>query len=114
MAIIVALKVCKEQIRNRHLLLFCDNSATCDIVNTGKVSNEFTQECLREICYLTARINTVVKVVFKPGVENRIPDFLSRWYTGDEFRNKFEKETEGIEVKEVIINPELFVFSHQW
>ena len=62
MAVIVAVKIWSHKLANSHTLLFCDNQATCDIINTGRACNQFTQECLREICFLTA------KVIFWSGV----------------------------------------------
>ena len=65
-ALIIGLKVWREKVRNKNILMHCDNQCTVDIVNTGQASNEFAQKCLCEICYMTATINSVIKVVFCP------------------------------------------------
>ena len=63
LALIVGLKVWKQKIRNKHMLIHCDNKATVDIINMGKAKNKFAQDCLHEICYLTTTENAMIKVV---------------------------------------------------
>ena len=93
LALIVGLKVWKQKIRNKHFLVYCDNQATVEIINTGRAKNEFARECLREICYITATANAMVKVVHQRGTENKIADFLSRWNKGPQYRENFEEMT---------------------
>ena len=80
----------------------------------GRAKNVFAQECLREICYLTAKHNMVIKLVHKPGCDNRISDMLSRWHLGKEYEVAFMKETEGKRKTEKIVTNKLFKFSHTW
>ena len=114
MAIIVALKLWGTELKNSHLLLFCDNSATVNIINTGRAKNLFAQNCLREICYLNAKNNMVVKVVHKAGCENRLPDLLSRWGSSSWYSKQFHEETKEIETKEETVSGEMFKFTHEW
>ena len=53
LAIVICLKLWSHKIKNKNVLVFCDNSSTVDIVNTGKARNPFSQQCLREICWFT-------------------------------------------------------------
>ena len=112
-AIMVALKLWSDTFKNRNILVFCDNSTTVDIINTGRAKNEFAQKCLREICWITVQANMVIKVIHRPGVSNTIPDYLSRWdsYT---HREMFFKETAGQPVQMCNVNPKLFQFTHKW
>ena len=104
----------ERQIRNRNLLMHCDNFSTVEVVNRGKARNPFTQACLREILWITARSNAWVKMVFVPGVTNRFADLLSRWDVDPKFEEIFMQETEGIRKKECKLTPEVFKFSHKW
>ena len=113
-AIIIALKIWGRRLKNKHALLFCDNQVSCETINAGKARNEFAQDCLREICYLTARENSVIKLVFKPGTDNRIPDFLSRWHLGKKYRDNFKKETGDSAKCEIRVHEHMFSFTHDW
>ena len=114
MAVIIALKLWRQKIRNKHLLMHSDKQATVEIINTGKAKNKFAQECLREVCYITAKCNAVVKMVYKPGVDNRISDFLSRIPLDECYKEKFEAETRDFKIKQWEVRQEDFIFSHNW
>ena len=92
MAVMVGLKLWGTEIKDSNVLLHCDNQCTVDIVNKGKATNPFAQNLLREICYISAKFNAWVKVVFKPGVNNRVADFCSRIDLDDSFRDKLLEE----------------------
>ena len=110
---IIAIKKWGESMQNRNILAFCDNQVSVDVVNSGAASNRFSQACLREICFLMAKLNAVLKLVHLKGQDNRICDSLSRWgETGQEER--FYKLTEGIHVEFVKINDTDFEFSNGW
>ena len=76
---VAALKVWAHKIRNRNVMALCDNEVSVEVVNTGKARNRFAQACLREICFITARNNAVIKLVHISSETNRISDCLSRW-----------------------------------
>ena len=94
--------------------MFCENLVTVDIINTGRAKNPWAQSCLRELCWEMARANAVVKVVFRPGVSNRIADSLSRWDLGPEHKRQFFRSTRGVEKVETKITESDFEFSHEW
>ena len=95
LTVIVAVKVWSKNTSNRNILAYCDNEVSVEVVNSGKARNLFAQECLRELCYINAKNNTVVKLVHLPGLQDRISDCLSRW--GDENKcNQFWELTQGI------------------
>ena len=92
--LVVAIKIWCTKIRNKSILMYCDNQTTVDIVNSGRASNEFAQACLREICFITARNNALIRVIHVNGVDNRISDSLSRW-SSRAHRQRFYHETQG-------------------
>ena len=76
--------------------------------------DSFLQKCLREICYLAATNEIEVKAKHLPGVENRIPDLLSRWALGKQFREQFWLEVADNPVRQIHVDNKLFRFSHKW
>ena len=49
-----------------------------------------------------------------PGVENRIPDCLSRWNLSDVYETKFREQVKGLHVQEVFVFEGLFKFMQEW
>ena len=49
-----------------------------------------------------------------PGVDNRLPDLLSRWHKGPEYQTEFLERTQNTESKEIFIYDGLFKFLHDW
>ena len=84
-----------------------------EIVNTGRASNAFAQACLREICYITARANAVIKLVHISSDANRISDCLSRWKDRKK-RDLFFSLVDREEVCFLKVDEKLFEFSHDW
>ena len=113
-AIVLALKVWKQKTANCNVLLQCDNETTVQVINKGKAHNTFTQQCSRELAWLSAWNNTWIKVCFISGVNNRIPDYLSRFHLHDKYRKLFLEETEGLHKKEVFISEAMYSFEHLW
>ena len=71
---IVALKVWKDRVKDKNILAYCDNAVSVEVVNMGRARNRFSQACLREICYLMAKSNSVLKLVHISSENNRICD----------------------------------------
>ena len=111
--VIVALKIWDERIQNRNILAYCDNAVSVDVVNSGKANNRFSQACLREICYITARKNAVLKLVHITSENNRLSDCLSRWENNDK-KEQFRNLTAGQDIRFIDVNEELFCFTHDW
>ena len=114
MAIVIGVKIWGDKIKNRNILVHCDNKPTVNIINKGRASNEFAQQCLRELCFVTANHNTVIKVVFKPGITNSKADWLSRYHLSNWYREAAEKEIRNNKWDRVLISEQLFKFSHNW
>ena len=113
-SLIICLKIWSTSIENRNLLAFCDNQTTVEIVNTGQAKNRIAQQCLREICWITAKNNAVIKVIFKQGVQNRTEDFLSQIPLDSNNLKKFHEETKSNRNKRrIVITNEMFKFSHE-
>ena len=114
LAFIVAIKKWRKRVQNKNLLAYCDNKCTIEVVNLGKAKNSFAQKCLRELTYILATINAVVKVIYISSECNRIPDSLSRWTEGQVQHDRFEMLTKGINKKEIFVENKDFEFIHNW
>ena len=82
LALIVAVKVWKGKFRGLRVGVKCDNEATVIVINSGKSRDPFMQACLRELCFVCAKGEFEVWAEHIAGVNNRLPDLLSRWDLG--------------------------------
>ena len=95
LAFVVAIRKWSKFMQNQNILAYCDNRVSVDIVNSGAASNEFSQSCLHEICFLMAKCNAWLKLVHLSSKENRISDCLSRWKKPG-YKEKFQTITKGL------------------
>jgi hypothetical protein len=79
LGIVVALKVWGYKLRGKRMLVKCDNQTSVAVVNSGRAKDKFLQDCLRELAYISAIGEFEIRAVHIPGVQNRIPDLLSRF-----------------------------------
>ena len=70
------------------------------------------QECLREISFLAAQWEFEIRALHIPGVQNDIPDMLSRWEWKPEFLREFLEETKEMVLKEFVVEKDMFA-SHK-
>ena len=110
---VVALKLWVRQIKNKNVLAYCDNEVSVEIINSGRARNKFSQSCLREICFITAKSNAVLKLVHLAGNLNRISDCLLR-FDDPIKRRQFHELSRGVSVQFHEINDDLFRFTHEW
>ena len=96
------------------MVIYCDNQASCIIINTGKAKCSFLQKCLRELCFLSSLHECLVKAVHLEGSKNRIPDCLSRWHLGQSYRDEFLKLTRQNRMQELQVMNDVFKFTHSW
>ena len=55
LTIMAAVKNWGEPLTRAKVLVFCDNDARVQVINSGKTRDGFMQKCLRELCYITAK-----------------------------------------------------------
>ncbi len=114
LVIVVSIKVWKNKLRGKRLLINCDNSASVEVLNKGKTRDPFLQACLREIEFVAGLGEYEIRARHIPGVDNRLPDLLSRWHKGPEYQTEFLERTQNTESKEIFIYDGLFKFLHDW
>lgn len=111
-ALIVALKLWSPQLDGKAIVVQCDNQAVAELINSGRAKDVQLQQGLREVCFLAATGGFEILAEFIPGVDNRIPDLLSRWSLGEKFRAEFRRMTHGYTRRGV--RQSLFYYSHDW
>ena len=114
LTLMVALKLWGNKCQGQRIKLYCDNTVSVTVLNTGKSHDPFLQACLREICMLAAHHELEIRAVHLPGVDNRLPDLLSRWFISRKYRDEFFQLTSHLSVKECLIEDDMFHFSHTW
>ena len=110
----VALKVWGSRLRGKRIVVFCDNMASVQVLNSGASRDKFSQACLREVCWHAAKHQFEVRGRHLPGVSNRLPDLLSRWSLGDRPQQKFRSLTIDMDLQECHVSEDSFVFTHEW
>ena len=114
LAVVVAVRIWLPKLENRNVLMYCDNETTVQVINRGVARNKFSQACLQELVWLTARNNTWVKMCYLAGSLNRISDNLSRFHLDYKYQLGFKRETEGWRKQQMVVRPQDFQFGHDW
>ena len=96
LAVLVGFRVWKTELTGRRVLVYCDNMASVYALNSGKSSGEFSARCLRELWFLCCTVQAELRAIHLPGVDNRLPDYLSRSHIDIEYFNKFLVETNNL------------------
>lgn len=111
-ALIITLKIWGEKLTGKRVVVNCDNEAVVHLINSGKARDLVLQAGLREICMLAADHQFELLAKFLPGVQNRLPDLLSRWGKGETYRRQF-RVMAGAAVRRSV-RDSMFYFTHEW
>lgn len=65
--------------KNVMITCFSDNTQTCAMINNGMSINKSCMNVIRQIFWMCVQSNCYIRAIHVPGVENTIPDLLSRW-----------------------------------
>ena len=114
LTLVVALKLWGQSFAGLRIKLFCDNEFSVTVINSGKTRDEFSQACIREICWLCANFECEVRAVHLPGVQNRLPDLLSRWELSPKHQAAFFESVNIDSIFETKVTDKVFMFSHVW
>lgn len=111
-ALIITLKLWGDRLTRKTVVVNCDNEAVVHLINSGKAKDLMLQAGLREICLIAATEQFELLAKFLPGNQNRIPDLLSRWDNGENYRKQF-RQLAGSAVRRTV-RDSLFYFTHNW
>jgi hypothetical protein len=114
LSLTVCLKIWSAFCLGKRVKVFCDNLASVTVINTGATRDVFLQTCLREICMLAAQGQFEIRAVHIAGVDNRLPDLLSRWHLDARFGRQFCEVTRGQHLSERHVIRSDFLFTHDW
>jgi len=109
LALVVACLAWADVLRGKRVVVWCDNIATVWVINTGKTRDSYMQALLRELCYFTAVHDCEIYARHIPGIQNRVPDMLSRWEISKSAREQFLREESLIYTREVLVREEWFI-----
>ena len=112
-AVIVALNCFAKELQGKYFRINVDNEAVAHIINSGAGKDSFLQDALREIAMIAASHQFIVKAKHIMGVDNRVPDWLSRWGSR-EARQKFNQFAQGKDLTEVQAPLDVLEFRHKW
>ena len=113
LSITVACKIWGKHLRGNKILVFCDNTTSVTVLNSGRTKDEFLLKCLREICYISSLCEFSVKAKHIEGTYNRTADLLSRWKQTSNPLTKLKAMVNDQLIEHVIDNG-IFQFSHNW
>ena len=112
-AVYVALQQWKGKFRGQYFWIHVDNEAVATVLNTGASRNTELQDLLREIAYIAATNEFIIKAKHISGVSNRVPDWLSRWGEAPA-RKQFRAFARGKSLKTKRIPKTMFQLEHKW
>ena len=113
MAVLVALKVWAKELERKYFWIHVDSMAVATVSNTGASRDPELQNMLREVAMIAATHQFVLKVRHIPGVDNRLPDWLSRW-GASESKRKFNLHIQDKGWKRIHITRQLLKHEHTW
>ena len=112
-ALIACLKTWKEHLRGKYFWVHVDNEAVATVINTGAARDLILQDALREIAFLVAQYDFMIKARHILDILNRVPDWLSRW-DEPEARRRFRSYAENSSLKHVRTSHRAVEFNHSW
>ena len=114
LSIILCLRLWGQFFKGLRIVVFCDNMAACQIINSGKSRCQILQDFLREICFLAAKFEFQIRATHLESSSNRIADHLSRWHQGPQHKLSFLELTRDFTLQKYVINDSQFKLIHDW
>ena len=112
-AVMVALKIWGPHLTGKYFWIHVDNEAVSTILNTGSSREMELQNTLREIALIAAKHQFVIKARHIAGVDNRMPDWLSRWHE-PAARAEFRRIAKDSSLKQIKISADILQYTHEW
>ena len=112
-AVLAALNVWKDTLQGQYFWIHVDNEAVAHVINSGAARDEFLQDALREIAFIAAEHQFMIKAKHIRGLDNRIPDWLSRWGECGA-RRKFHEFIRDKGYKHIRVSESQLKFRHNW
>ena len=114
LTIVVALKLWKNNFKGKVLRISTDSQLSMTAINTGYTRDQFMSHCIREMAWVCAEHQILLKAVYISLKANKLPDLLSRWYIPHSgARCRFKQKLTAF-WKCISVHNNLFQFSHFW
>ena len=113
LAVMVGLKLWAKDLTGKYFWIHVDNEAVSSVLNSGASRNPQLQDVLREIALLAAEHQFVLKARHIMGIDNRVPDWLSRW-SEPESKREFRKHARDKGLQQRRVPPGSLQFNNQW
>ena len=114
LTVLLACKVWGHLLAGCRVLIYCDNEGTVNAINYHRAVDNFLQLCARELNLVCAQCHCQVRAEHIAGVDNRIPDFLSRWSLDSSYKNRFYNEIGPYPAWEHQVEHDMFSFAENW
>ena len=76
----VAVKKWGAELSGKVIRFYRDSQVAMYAINTGRTHDQFTLKCIREITWVAAKYQFLLKAHYINTRVNTLPDALSRWY----------------------------------
>ena len=113
LAVLAAIRTWTTELQGKYFWIHVDNEAVATVLNTGASRDVVLQAALRDILMIAATNNFMIKAKHIRGVDNRIPDWLSRWEE-PEARKKFREYAKEKSLRRININPDIININENW
>ena len=111
--IVVAIKLWGSRLAGKVVRFKTDNMISKFAINNGRSKDSFILMCLREITWILAKYEILLRCTYVNTKLNTVPDSLSRWYLDMEARRTFKRLTDRTWVRRSI-NDQLMRFNKFW
>ena len=112
-AVMAAVKLWAHKLEGKYFWIHVDNEAVASVLNTGKAKEPELQNALREIALIAVEYKFVIRARHIPGVENRIPDWLSRW-DDPQARKQFRLHARDSSLKRNKVSQSILTYKYKW
>lgn len=112
--VVLACKVWASKLQGLYIRVSVDNQAVATVINSGRSRDSLLQAYLRELVYVSAMGDFILRARHIPGRTNVLPDLLSRWNFGPAIRAQFEQLTRGKGLKRILVPDSVFEITDVW
>ena len=92
--ILIAVKLWARKLKGKVVRFYTDNENCMYAIKCGRSHDEFMLKCLRDLVWITAENEILLRCKFVRSRQNLLPDALSRWYQSGEARRIFKRNTD--------------------
>ena len=78
--VVIAVKMWITDLQGKMIKFSTDNQNALIAINKGHTRDPFMLTCVRELAWICACNQVMIKAIFVKSKDNKIPDALSRWY----------------------------------